>query len=122
LKKAHTILLVDWPSAQLPSALLTAGFNVYSYSPDSYSKAEFEKDGKLNFTKLDGPPVQVDIVNIFRPEEEHERIISKHAIPLGAKVIWLHPPVASERTHALAETFNLLFVQGVNIADVAADI
>ncbi|HEY8930357.1 MAG TPA: CoA-binding protein [Mucilaginibacter sp.] len=119
LKNTRTILLVDWPSTELPLALLKAGFEVYSYSPDNYSKAELNRDGKLNFVNLKKPPASVDIVNIFRPEEEHNEIIAKHVVLLGAKGIWLHPPVMSSFAGTLAKKLNLGFIEGINIADAA---
>jgi len=62
--------------------------------------------------ELDGAPGAVDIVNVYRPE-------SKHVLPLGAKVLWLHPPVTSEKTHLLAAEHGLTFIESISIADVA---
>jgi predicted CoA-binding protein len=61
----------------------------------------------------------VDIVNIYRPEQEHEEIISNHALPLNAKVLWLHPPVTSEKTRSLAARHGLTFVEGIAINEAA---
>jgi len=123
LKKARTILLVDWPNIDLPLSLLKAGFTVIGYAPDSYSIASIEitNDGKeeLIFKKLDEQPAGVDIVNIFRPEEEHAEIIARHVLPLNAKAVWLHPPVTSANTAALASKNGLAFVEGIDIAMVA---
>jgi len=121
LKNAKTILLVDWPDIGLPMAVLNAGFEVLSYSPDQYSKAEV-KDGKVVFNQIEGRPGQVDVVNIFRPEAEYDEIIKKHVLPLGAKTVWLHPPVTLKFKNELAEKYGIEFVEGVNIADVAAEI
>jgi predicted CoA-binding protein len=119
LKNAKTILLVDWPDKSVPLALLKAGFMVIGYSPDKYTLVSYETiyaEDKLVFSDLDGPPGEVEIVNIFRPEEEHAEIIKKHALPLKAKAIWLHPPVTSAKTAKLAKKHNLTFVEGHNIA------
>ncbi|HTK20501.1 MAG TPA: CoA-binding protein, partial [Mucilaginibacter sp.] len=112
LQEARSILLVDWPSIDLPYALLKAGFNVFSYSPDNYSEAKLlmEKphnseglnifsvndEAYISFEKLDGSPGTVDIVYIYRPEAELPGIVEKHVLPLGAKAIWLYPPQTSE--------------------------
>lgn len=123
LKKARTILLVDWPNIDVPLSLLKAGFTVIGYAPDSYSIAMLETspDGKekLIFKKLDKQPAGVDIVNIFRPEEEHEEIIARHALPLNAKAVWLHPPVTSANTAVLAGKNGLIFIEGIDIAALA---
>lgn len=123
LKNAKTILLVDWPDKNVPLALLKAGFMVISYSPDKYTLLSYETnyaEDKLIFSVLEGPPGQVEIVNIFRPEEEHEEIINRHALPLKAKTVWLHPPMASSKTATLTKKHKLSFVEGHDIADIAA--
>lgn len=137
LASAKNILLVDWPEQGIPRALINAGFNVYCYSPNSYTQAGLfaeppqgisadniiqpPKDEKYNlvFQKLTGNPGHIDIVNIYRPEAEIEGIIQNHVLPLGASVVWLHPPVTSPRTNEFAEKYGLTVVEGENIAAVA---
>ncbi len=123
LKNAKTILLVDWPDKNVPLMLLKAGFMVISYSPDKYALLSYETnyaEDKLVFSDLEGVPGQVEIVNIFRPEEEHEEIINRHALPLKARTVWLHPPVASAKTAKLVKKHKLSFVEGHDIAETAA--
>lgn len=125
LKNAKTILLVDWPDKSVPLALLKAGFMVIGYSPDKYTLVSYETryaEDILVFSDLEGPPGEIEIVNIFRPEEEHAEIITKHALLLKAKTVWLHPPVISAKTGELAKKHNLVFVEGENIAEAAAEL
>jgi predicted CoA-binding protein len=137
LKNAKSILLVDWPDPGVPRTLINAGFTVYSFSPDAYSEAKLVADlpagkkgfppskdesGYLVFEKLEGRPSSVDLVNIFRPEAEHAKIIENYVLPLKAKVIWLHPPVISASTAATAAEKGLLFIEGINIAEIASKI
>jgi predicted CoA-binding protein len=122
LKGAKTILLVDWPNPDVPKSLLNAGFTVFGYSPDKYSAIEQGDNGELVFTKLDVNPVSVDIVNVYRPEEEHPAIINNRVLPLKAKVLWLQPPVMSAKTAALASKHGLILVEGRAIAEVARTI
>ncbi|MDB4918982.1 CoA-binding protein [Mucilaginibacter sp.] len=123
LKNARTILLVDWPGADVPLSLLKAGFTIVSYAPDSYSMASFETNyegkEKFVFKNLDELQGEIDIVNIFRPEEEHSEIISRHVLPLKAKAGWLQPTVTSANTAALASLHGLMFIEGIDIASVA---
>lgn len=135
LRSAKNILLVDWPDPGVPGALLKAGFTVFGFSPNGYSKASLvqypidgqssfpspspEETGYLVFEKLDSKPDTVDIVNVYRPEEEHAGIIKKHILPLHAKVLWLHPPITSASTAAVAEKNKLIFIENVNIAEIA---
>jgi hypothetical protein len=135
LRSAKNILLVDWPDPGVPRALLIAGFTVFGFSPNGYSKASLVQDpidgqssspprnpeetGYLVFEKLDSMPDTVDIVNVYRPEEEHAGIIEKHVLPLHAKVLWLHPPITSASTASVAERNKLIFIEGANIAEIA---
>lgn len=109
LENAKTILLVDWPNPEVPRSLLKAGFIVFGYSPDRYSAIELDDNENLVFRKLDDQPDSVDIVNVFRPEEEHAGIINSRVLPLKAKVLWLHPPVKSASTAALAGAITYIF-------------
>lgn len=122
LKGAKTILLVDWPNPEVPKSLLKAGFTVFGYSPDRYSVIELGDNDELVFRKLDEHPVSIDVVNIYRPEEEHAAIINNRVLPLKAKILWLQPPVVSAKTAALASKHDLVFVEGSDIAEVAKTI
>ena len=125
LKIARSILLIDWPDTHVPFTLIRAGFKVYSYSPDKYAEAtivvEYEKE-QLAFNEINGAPGDVDIVNIFRPEGEHEDIFKKHILPLHAKTVWVQPPAISVTARDLAAAYNLEFFEGVAIVDIAAKI
>src|SRR5262245_47710161 len=107
LRSAKSILLVDWSSPNVPRTLVEAGFTVFCASPGRHSVTEIlsappegidsndiippkqDENGYLVFRRLNDSPSHVDIVNIFRPENEHEGIITNHVIPLGAKTLWL---------------------------------
>jgi|SRR5580693_4999704 predicted CoA-binding protein len=122
LKGAKTILLVDWPNPDVPKSLLKAGLTVFGYSPDKYSAIEQADNGELVFRKLDEQPTSVDIVNVYRPEAEHAAIISDHVLPLKAKALWLQPPVMSAKTAAIVAGYGIIFVEGIDIAEVARSI
>src|SRR5689334_23259273 len=126
LKNSSRILLIDWPNPTVPRRLVSAGFAVFCYSPGQFSMAQIVReyptdvnqknifppsniqDGYLVLRQIDSSPGFIDIVNIYRPEEEHPDIISNYVIPLSAKVIWLQPPVISANTRLLAEKHNLV--------------
>jgi predicted CoA-binding protein len=120
LSHAKSILLVDWPNPGLPRTLLKAGYKVFGYSPGNYSSISLESgSGELIFAKLPDGPGHVDIVNVFRPEDEHAAIIATHVFPLKAKALWLHPPVISAKTALFAKQNRLNFIEGISITDVA---
>ena len=138
LKNSSRILLIDWPNPTVPRRLVNAGFSVFCYSPEQFSIAQIVReypndvnqknifppsniqDGYLALRQIDSSPGSIDIVNIYRPEEEHADIITNHVLPLDAKVIWLQPPIMSENTRLLAEKHNLIFIEGLDIAEAAS--
>ena len=138
LESAKNILLVDWPNESVPRALLSAGFTVYGYSPDGFTQAgivdqlengqrglsprDKDETGYLVFRPRQSRPEAIDIVNVFRPEEELPGIITNIVLPCGAKVLWLHPPVSSVKAKEIAAESNIVFIEGANIAEIASEI
>jgi len=140
LRSARRILLVDWPNPGLPRALVEAGFTVFGASPGRYSAVELVpapplgidssqvyppqqgESGYLVFQKLVEPPSDIDIVHVYRPEPEHAGIVATHVVPLGAKVLWLHPSVRSGAARELARDHKLDLVEGVDIAAEASQL
>jgi len=138
LSSARRILLVDWPNAGVPRALIAAGFSVFGSSPAGYSEADIvahavlgsegvsvfppmdgSEAGYLRFRRLRGAPGRVDIVNVYRPEEELEGIVEHHVRPLAAAALWLQPPNTSARARDIAEQHGLAFIEGIDIAETA---
>src|SRR5262249_17920681 len=134
LRSAQRILLVDWPNRRLPRTLVEAGFDVFCASPERYSVVEVVSEpperidasdlfppqegetGYLVFRRLDHRPSSVDIVNVYRPENEHAGIVASHVLPMGAKVLWLQPSVGSGAARQLALDHGLDLVDGIDIA------
>ena len=135
LKAARVILLIDWPRQEVPRTLLGAGFTVCGFSPSGYSLAELTYDpptnvdsgrvfqpdspgqtGFLAFRSLPGPPPSVDVVAVYRPSEELPGIVARHVTPLGARVLWLQPPLVSAEARQAAATLGVKFVEAVDIA------
>jgi len=143
LNSAKSILLVDWSSPTVPRTLVEAGFTVFCASPGRYSVVELVSEpvegidandivppqqgekGYLVFRRLTdkppltGKPSSVDIVNVYRPENEHEGIVANHLIPLGARILWLQPSIASGTARQLAVEYGFDLVEGIDIADAA---
>ena len=137
LRSAKSILLVDWANPGVPRTLVEAGFTVFCASPGRYSVVELvseppegiglndvvpprqNENGYLIFRQLEDRPSHVDIVNVYRPENEHEGIVARHVVPLGAKTLWLQPSVGSGTARQLAREYELDLVEGIDIADTA---
>jgi hypothetical protein len=140
LNAAQTILLIDWPNPGVPRSLLDAGFTVFSFCPDRYSAAEVVADhpddvaasifpptgegeqGYLVFRALKHRPPRVDVVYTHRPPEELPGIVTSQVLPLGAKALWLQPPVTSVAARQLAMEYGISFVEGSDIGEIAKDI
>jgi predicted CoA-binding protein len=61
-------------------------------------------------------------VNVYRGEEEHAGIIAMHVAPLGAKVLWLQPPITSATARRITAERGLAFVEGVDIAEMTRNL
>ena len=89
LKSAHSILLIDWPSKEVPESLVRAGFQVFvkgGPAPEDYSVYELQGD-KVVPRRTGHAPDHVDIVYSYRPLTELPGIISI-AKAGGARAIW----------------------------------
>jgi predicted CoA-binding protein len=136
LDAAGTVLLVDWPSAEVPDALLRAGHRVIvkaGRGPHDFNARELV-DGEIVVRPLGSAPDHVDLVYAHRPEAELERIV-KMASELGATVLWWQSGLAgpeskdprgcwvpadqSRRVRELAESAGLRYVDDVYIVDAA---
>ena len=140
LKEARAILLFDWPNPEVPKKLREAGLLVFCYSPNGYTKVDIvaeyphdvnqknifpprnKEEGFLVFRPMTAAPSSIDIANIFRPEKEHARIITDVLPGLGAKCVWLQPPVTSAKTRDLAKRLQLTFIEGHDVAQIATQL
>ena len=112
----NQILLVDWASTTIPRTLVEAGFKVFCASPGGYSLVELVSEEAAGINSTDVfPPKQ----NENRPENEHEGIIANHVVPLGARVVWLQPSIASGTARRLSLEYGFDLVDGVDIAGAA---
>jgi predicted CoA-binding protein len=116
LAAATSILLVDWPSRDVPDTLARSGYRVASAdgpADDSYNAYELV-DGAVRVRALDGPPDQVDIVYAHRPLDELERIVTQ-ARALNARAVWLQQ--GSPQARATVERAGLLYFDNPYLPD-----
>ena len=97
LRAVQTVLVVDWPSRDVPDTLALAGFDVHVHGgpePDDYSV--YRRDGDRVVVERTGrPPDRADLVYTHRPLDELPEIIES-ARRLGATVVWLQSGRASD--------------------------
>lgn len=96
LQSAKSILVIDYPSRDVPEALARAGFHTVVKSGPGADFSTYTLQGvEVISTKAARPPVAVDIVYAHRPIRELETVV-EFAERLAAKVLWLQSGLASE--------------------------
>lgn len=120
LRAATTILLVDWPSREVPNTLARAGFDVVVHggpAPDDYSRYVVE-DGEVVVRQADGPPKHADLVYSYRPLAELPRIVEQ-AQQLAAGAVWVQlAPDEADAARSIVEAAGLRFVGDPHLLDV----
>lgn len=136
LARTTSILLIDWPSRDVPTTLATAGFAVTVQGgpgPEDYTAWEL-RDGEVVTFHIGRAPDHVDLVYWHRPFSELPSIIAV-AQRLGATTIWRQtgltstgakapdgcwvPPGESEQARDLAAGAGLSYFDDFYIADAA---
>ena len=126
------VLLVDWPSQDVPRALLAAGCAVLSANlangtasaygvADSGGEpppadgveviaAEREADPALMIRALEAMPAHVDAVALFRPEAEHVAI-ARRAVALGARALWVQRGRLADDARPIAHEAGIVVIE-----------
>jgi hypothetical protein len=136
LARSRSILLIDWPSRDVPATLAAAGFAVTvkgGPGPTDYTAWELT-NGKVVTRRLGRAPGHADLVYCYRPFAELPGIIVL-AQRLGAAAIWRQsgltstgarapdgcwlPPQESQQGRELAAAAGLTYMDDVYIADAA---
>ncbi|SRR6266540_2978916 len=116
LREARTVLLIDWPSRDVPDTLARAGYAVVAAEgpgPDDY--ATYELHGAAVVARQVGaPPEHADIVYAHRPTAELPEIIAM-AQQVGAKAIWCQ--TGSSEGRSVIESAGLEYVDEPAIVD-----
>jgi uncharacterized protein len=100
LRETGSVLVVDWPSKDVPETLTRAGYTVLvkgGPEPDNYRAYEV-RDGEVS-RRTGEAPVTVDLVYSYRPVGELPGIVAL-ARRLGARAVWLQSGMASDGTKA----------------------
>ena len=90
LKGAKAIVVIDWPSKDVPDSLARAGLEVSVHGgpePDNWSIQEVQ-DGEVVGRGTGEPPTQADIVYSFRPLSELPEVLEM-ADRVAAKAVWI---------------------------------
>ncbi len=136
LRTCGSVLLIDWPSEEVPNTLVRAGLDVHvkgGPGRDDFAVRELT-DGSITTTNTGRRPRQVDLLYVHRPIDELPQIVAA-AQAMDVKALWYQsgldsdgtndprgcwlPAAESERARALAEAAGLLYVDDRYIADAA---
>jgi predicted CoA-binding protein len=88
-KDVRTVLVLDWPTKEVPESLVRAGFHVVvrgGPGPEDYSVYELN-DGQVVARHMGRPPESAELIYSYRPLSELPGIIAT-AKSLNAKTIW----------------------------------
>ena len=97
------------PIEQRPSNYVAMYMDDKGYDIIPVNPSQQNIQGKKCYPSLLDIPVKVDIVNVFR-QSQFAASITKEAVSIGAKAMWLQDGVISDEAYNIAETAGLLFV------------
>jgi predicted CoA-binding protein len=134
LAAASTVVVVDWPSRDVPETLARAGYTVLvkgGPGPADYSAWEL-RDGEVVTRRTGEPPGSADLVYAHRPVAELAGIAGM-ARELGAAAVWLQSgldstgakdphgcwmePGESRMARTIVEDTGLTYLESSYIAD-----
>ncbi|CAN7354834.1 CoA-binding protein [Terrabacter sp. LjRoot27] len=137
LRAARTVVLHDWPSEDVPNALVAAGLDVTFQGgpePDDLYVTRLV-DGRPETERVSGLPEHADIIYSHRPFDDMPRLLDE-ARRLGASTLWhqsgldergerdpagVHLTDAeAEQRAALAREAGVDFVSAPSIVEAAA--
>jgi predicted CoA-binding protein len=132
LAGTKTILLIDWPSRDVPDTLARSGFTVVSNDgPGEYNAYEVE-GGEVRLRDVGQLPKTADLVYTHRPIDELPEIVDT-AKAVGANAVWIQsgrdksgakdprgcwlPESASAKARGIVEGAGLNYIDAPYVAD-----
>ena len=97
------------PKEHRPSNYVAMYMNNKGYDIIPVNPGHEKIQGKKCYPSLLDIPINVDIVNVFR-QSQFAASITKEAVSIGAKAMWLQDGVISDEAYNIARTAGLLFV------------
>lgn len=133
------MLVIDWLTQEVPLALLTAGFDVFSANLAAGTVSQYriafpsagtssagdwvevlppQRDGDppLVMRRLGAMPRHVDIVALYRPAAEHARI-AQRAVDLGARTVWVQLGTFADDARRIVAAAFIAVIDNTSIDD-----
>ena len=95
------------PSIIVMKYLQEFGYRVIPVNLFSVGKKIY---GETAVATLEDVAISIDIVNVFRPSKETP-MITKQAIKIGAKAIWLQFGIQNEEAQRIAKSGNITYIE-----------
>ena len=105
-KEEPTNNIIRRPSIIVMKYLQEFGYRVIPVNPSSVGK---KIHGETVVAKLEEVTIPIDIVNVFRPSKEAPTI-TKQAVGIGAKVIWLQFGIQNQEAQQIASSANITYI------------
>ncbi len=120
LGDVHTVAVVGLssrpgrPSFEVATYLQDHGYRIVPVNPNETTVL-----GERAYpTLLDVPrDLSIDVVDVFR-RAQHTPEVARHAVAIGAKVLWLQEDIVSDEAAAIATAGGLDVIMGVCIKHV----
>jgi predicted CoA-binding protein len=136
LGETKTVLLIDWPSREVPDTLARRGYTVISNDgPEKYNAYEAEA-GAVRTRDVGRLPERVDLVYAHRPIDELPEIVAT-AKSIGAKAVWVQSgrdesgakdprgcwfaPEDSSKARAIVEGAGLTYIESPYIGNAVRE-
>ena len=94
------------PSIIVMKYLQEFGYRVIPVNPSSVGKKIYEE---TVVAKLEDVTIPIDVVNVFRPSKETP-MITKQAVKIGAKVLWLQFGIQNQEAQQIAKSANITYI------------
>jgi len=94
------------PSIIVMKYLQEFGYRVIPVNPSSAGKKIY---GETIVAKLEDVNIPIDVVNVFRPSKETP-MITKQAVKIGAKVLWLQFGIQNQEAQQIAKSANITYI------------
>lgn len=110
-KKYKTIAVVGLssnplrPSYEVTAYMQSAGYRIIPVNPN-----EKEVLGEKSYARLEDVPEKIEIVDIFRREDEVAGVVES-AIRVGAKVVWMQLGIENDAAARAAQAAGLMVVE-----------
>jgi predicted CoA-binding protein len=123
LRRSRSVLLVDWPSQDVPETLVRAGLAVFvkgGPGPRDFAARELDGDEVVS-RPVDRPPNQIDLVYAYRPLDELPAIVQL-ARQVGAFAVWRQTGLSADESaesRKIVAAAGMAYVDEVEIADAA---